>query len=63
MSSLRAEAHEAPALSNPKEHCMKTKNINMNEAQATAKIDLGRKAADAVGKARHAADAIKANPE
>src|SRR5258708_541631 len=40
---------------------MKTKDINMKEAQATAKLALTGTPADRVGKARNAVDALKAN--
>src|SRR5262245_17103756 len=42
---------------------MKTTQTNMNEAQANAKLDLGNKKPEAIGKARHTLDAIKANPD
>ena len=42
---------------------MKTKNMNMNEAQATSRMNLGKTKTTAVSKARHAVDSIKANPD
>jgi len=42
---------------------MKTKNMNMNEAQAVSRIDLGNTKTTAVTKARHTVDSIKANPD
>jgi hypothetical protein len=42
---------------------MKTKNINMKEAQTTAKIDLGKNPPNHVANAQSTVSAIKANPD
>jgi hypothetical protein len=42
---------------------MKTKDISMKEAQAVARIDLGRRANNAVGSAQSTVAAIKASPD